>query len=172
MEQAYTFSIHIQENENNTEPFDITFPTYDNTTQITNNNMFVHQTININTHESNALFTTVQSSERFKFIMQEMLSMMIRRIDELNISNVSNVTNNENISEEQKTISLKDYRTRINSTREKEKHQTCAICLEELKPGRKWHSPKCGHYFHPKCLQTYLTKKCITPVCPVCRTSI
>lgn len=163
MEQGITFSIHIQETDSEIQPSDDIF-SHNDRTQITNNNMYVHQTININTHESTDVLRTLRSCERFKIIMQEMLSTMIRRIDELNALSDENTIDN--------TITLKDYRSKIRSSKETDKNQTCAICLEDLKPGRKWHSPKCGHYFHPKCLQKYLTKKCVAPTCPVCRTSV
>lgn len=168
MEQGYTFSIHIQENDNEIQPLNINFvhndsSTSDNNTQITNNNMYIHQTINMNTCDTTEIVRSLQSSERFKIIMQEMLSMMVRRIDELNSSNNEIIEN---------TITLEEYRSKIKSSKGTDKNRTCAICLEELNPGRKWHSPKCGHYFHPRCLQKYLTKKCSTPTCPVCRTSV
>lgn len=46
----------------------------------------------------------------------------------------------------------------------------CAVCLENFKGGEKCRSlPSCGHYFHAQCIETWLLK---TPICPICRASI
>lgn len=46
----------------------------------------------------------------------------------------------------------------------------CAVCLESFKGGEKCRSlPDCGHYFHAQCIDSWLLK---TPICPICRASI
>ncbi|KAM1080804.1 hypothetical protein EV1_015329 [Malus domestica] len=44
----------------------------------------------------------------------------------------------------------------------------CAVCLESFKGGEKCRLlPNCRHSFHAQCIDSWLLK---TPVCPVCRT--
>ncbi|PQQ02914.1 hypothetical protein Pyn_11804 [Prunus yedoensis var. nudiflora] len=44
----------------------------------------------------------------------------------------------------------------------------CAICLENFKAGERCRQlPNCRHSFHAQCIDSWLLK---TPVCPVCRT--
>ncbi|TQD96858.1 hypothetical protein C1H46_017590 [Malus baccata] len=44
----------------------------------------------------------------------------------------------------------------------------CAVCLESFKGGEKCRLlPNCKHSFHAQCIDSWLLK---TPVCPVCRT--
>ncbi|KAL6182411.1 PREDICTED: putative RING-H2 finger protein ATL61-like [Fragaria vesca subsp. vesca] len=46
----------------------------------------------------------------------------------------------------------------------------CAVCLEDLKTGEKCRLlPNCGHSFHAQCIDSWLLK---TPVCPVCRSCV
>lgn len=43
----------------------------------------------------------------------------------------------------------------------------CAVCLETFKAGDKCRLlPNCGHSFHVHCIDSWLLK---TPVCPICR---
>lgn len=45
----------------------------------------------------------------------------------------------------------------------------CAVCLENFKAGDKCRLlPNCGHSFHAQCVDSWLLK---TPICPICRTS-
>ncbi|XP_021649041.2 RING-H2 finger protein ATL74-like [Hevea brasiliensis] len=45
----------------------------------------------------------------------------------------------------------------------------CAVCLENFKVGEKcWLLPICKHSFHAYCVDEWLMK---TPICPICRTS-
>ncbi|KAF8364735.1 hypothetical protein HHK36_015136 [Tetracentron sinense] len=45
----------------------------------------------------------------------------------------------------------------------------CAVCLENFKMGDKCRLlPLCNHSFHTKCIDLWLLK---TPICPICRTS-
>ncbi|OWM65388.1 putative RING-H2 finger protein ATL50 [Punica granatum] len=46
----------------------------------------------------------------------------------------------------------------------------CAVCLESFKGSEKCRLlPDCGHYFHAQCIDSWLLK---TPICPICRASI
>ncbi|PIA62062.1 hypothetical protein AQUCO_00200205v1 [Aquilegia coerulea] len=45
----------------------------------------------------------------------------------------------------------------------------CAVCLENLKVGDRCRLlPRCKHSFHSQCIDSWLLK---TPICPICRTS-
>ncbi|KAL7600410.1 RING-H2 finger protein ATL56 [Lactuca sativa] len=51
-----------------------------------------------------------------------------------------------------------------------EKGVECAVCLEGFKPGDKCRLlPNCRHTFHANCIDSWLIK---TAVCPVCRTCV
>ncbi|GFY88563.1 hypothetical protein Acr_06g0005030 [Actinidia rufa] len=44
----------------------------------------------------------------------------------------------------------------------------CAVCLEGFKVGDKCRLlPNCKHSFHAQCIDSWLVK---TPICPICRT--
>lgn len=44
----------------------------------------------------------------------------------------------------------------------------CAVCLENFKNGEKCRLlPNCNHSFHAQCIDSWLLK---TPICPICRT--
>ncbi|KAK7819025.1 ring-h2 finger protein atl74 [Quercus suber] len=46
----------------------------------------------------------------------------------------------------------------------------CAVCLENFKMGEKCRLlPNCRHSFHVQCIDSWLLK---TPICPICRTCI
>lgn len=46
----------------------------------------------------------------------------------------------------------------------------CAVCLENFKMGDKCRLlPNCRHSFHVRCIDSWLLK---TPVCPLCRTCV
>lgn len=46
----------------------------------------------------------------------------------------------------------------------------CAVCMESVEVGEKCRFlPNCGHYFHVACIDSWLLKN---PVCPVCRACI
>lgn len=46
----------------------------------------------------------------------------------------------------------------------------CAVCLENFKMGEKCRLlPNCRHSFHVHCIDSWLLK---TPICPICRTCI
>lgn len=44
----------------------------------------------------------------------------------------------------------------------------CAVCLENFKKGDNCRLlPNCNHFFHSQCIDSWLLK---TPICPICRT--
>lgn len=46
----------------------------------------------------------------------------------------------------------------------------CVVCLENFRAGEKCRLlPKCSHSFHIECIDSWLLK---TPICPICRTSV
>jgi len=48
--------------------------------------------------------------------------------------------------------------------------ETCPICCEDYKIGDEIVSlPKCSHAFHPECVEVWLMK---TPLCPLCRKNV
>jgi hypothetical protein len=48
--------------------------------------------------------------------------------------------------------------------------EECLICMDKYKIGEfKRLLPKCSHYFHKKCIDKWLKKKC---TCPVCRCNL
>ncbi|EXB87866.1 RING-H2 finger protein ATL80 [Morus notabilis] len=85
----------------------------------------------------------------------------------------NNNNNNNNIlgsnkrmsSEDLKMIPCFDY----NMSGEKESSFVdCAVCLENFKAGDKCRLlPSCNHSFHSQCIDSWLLR---TPVCPICRT--
>lgn len=59
-----------------------------------------------------------------------------------------------------------DYVAKDNST---SSPVDCAVCLENLTTGDKCRLlPVCKHSFHAQCVDTWLLK---TPICPICRSS-
>ncbi|GAV63020.1 zf-RING_2 domain-containing protein, partial [Cephalotus follicularis] len=46
----------------------------------------------------------------------------------------------------------------------------CAVCLENFKSGDKCRLlPNCNHSFHSRCIDSWLLK---TPICPICRSYV
>lgn len=49
------------------------------------------------------------------------------------------------------------------------KNNTCVVCIEDIPVGQKAKIMPCGHYFHDKCLLTWLETN---HVCPLCRAEL
>ncbi|GAB2228937.1 hypothetical protein Droror1_Dr00023071 [Drosera rotundifolia] len=51
-----------------------------------------------------------------------------------------------------------------------DQQQECAICLREFLSSEKVRLlPRCGHFFHPACVDSWLESH---PTCPVCRAGV
>ncbi|CAI9283876.1 unnamed protein product [Lactuca saligna] len=75
------------------------------------------------------------------------------------------IQRSSNMSEDDvKNLPWYDYQEDV------EKGVECAVCLEGFKPGDKCRLlPNCRHTFHANCIDSWLIK---TAVCPVCRTYV
>jgi hypothetical protein len=51
-------------------------------------------------------------------------------------------------------------------------NNTCSICLEEIKFGRRCAIYPCGHTFHASCSRKWLCKEALHPTCPLCRKDV
>ena len=51
-------------------------------------------------------------------------------------------------------------------------NNTCSICLEEIKFGRRCAIYPCGHVFHASCSRKWLCKEALHPTCPLCRKDV
>ena len=176
MEVGYTFSLTF-EDIGMSYPFGLGFLNRSQGEMIRSvetefRNLTNNQT-NINSLEAEERLSNL-STEGFKERLRELLEEFLSYV-QFRVSIIRNQVS------ESKTLSKKEYTECI--TRRKgsyklakslgcSKDRFCPICLEELKYNRIWHSPTCGHLFHPKCLQTYLTKMCIKPTCPICRENV
>ena len=84
--------------------------------------------------------------------------------------------NPQSASKPVKKLSVKQYRAsiarrKINAALRDEIDDNCPICLETFKLGRTVHITKCGHHYHPRCLQHNVCKSGSNK-CPICRTPI
>ena len=84
----------------------------------------------------------------------------------LGIAQRGNIIGNKIISSEDlKMIPCFDYMAGDKGTSPVD----CAVCLENFKNGDKCRLlPSCRHSFHSQCIDSWLLK---TPICPICRTS-
>ena len=51
-----------------------------------------------------------------------------------------------------------------------ENRPMCSVCLSEFEDGQTVKTLRCGHSFHPECIDTWLVNE--RAVCPVCRQGI
>jgi hypothetical protein len=79
-------------------------------------------------------------------------------INDPNMEDVKNVINSEELSQ----LPIKTY-----EEVDKEKHKTCAICLEDYDKESQLRILKCDHSFHKDCVDKWLTD--CDYKCPVCR---
>lgn len=177
MELGFSFSLSF-EDTNQTHPFGIAFINESQSEMVQAvetefHDMFMNQNIILNSQEGESQLSeraTQNFKERIRSLLDEFLSYVNFR--------VSVHVNRPNQSQ---CLSSKEYDEYIYRKKGSHKlakelgcinNRVCSICLDELNYKRVWHSPRCGHLFHPKCLQTYLKKKCVTPTCPVCRENV
>jgi len=50
--------------------------------------------------------------------------------------------------------------------------KTCVICQDEINIQCHCIILNCGHLFHKKCVELWLTKHCEKPICPMCRKDV
>merc|ERR1719330_203836 len=51
-----------------------------------------------------------------------------------------------------------------------DRYSSCSICLEEFENGEKLVKLPCSHYFHPDCINPWLTER--QPTCPLCKANV
>jgi len=67
-------------------------------------------------------------------------------------------------------IEQKEYQPSISTMLTESEAHTCPICFEDFKAGDKTVSlPKCNHTYHPECVNGWLLKN---PLCPMCRSNV
>lgn len=49
---------------------------------------------------------------------------------------------------------------------------TCAVCLDPVRPTRSATRTRCGHMLHRACMQRVLLSAATRPACPLCREPI
>jgi len=54
----------------------------------------------------------------------------------------------------------------------KDDEPCCPICMENIKTRCHCTVLPCGHVYHKKCAQKWLTEKCERPTCPMCRADV
>ena len=178
MEVGYNLQLNFVEN-NHPTPFSIEFlndlqPIMIRAIEYEYANI-ANTNINLNTTEGQHQLS-MRATRRFKEQVRSLLESFLENVD-FNVS--------VNVIDSQQTtriwrLSAHDYVNNVSKYMGSKKvlkelglsteiNPTCPICLDNLLYKRVWHSMRCKHLFHPKCLQHYLTKKCIQPKCPVCR---
>ncbi|KAK7243294.1 hypothetical protein RIF29_38087 [Crotalaria pallida] len=92
----------------------------------------------------------------------------------LNPTTLTNVDEDDNLSTGLPINIIKSYHTfhyskSIIAIRNREHDMTCSICISDYKESETLRMmPKCCHYFHRDCLDTWLKVK---GSCPICRYS-
>jgi len=177
MELGYSFTLSF-EDIGRTYPFGIGFLNRSQNEMVrsveTQFRNLTTNNVNLNTPEGEERLSTL-STETFKERLRELLEEFLSYVQfRVNIYTQQETPKNEYLSPKEYTASITRYKGSKNLAKSLDcsNDRVCPICLEDLQYKRVWHSPKCGHLFHPKCLQTYLTKKCIKPICPVCRVNV
>jgi len=49
---------------------------------------------------------------------------------------------------------------------------SCVVCLDDIQSNCKCTVLSCGHIYHTRCIETWLTETCTTPTCPSCRVDV
>jgi hypothetical protein len=71
-------------------------------------------------------------------------------------------------------LTIEEFNTYLEVVENIPDNEICCICQEEcnIQEEKIVKIKKCGHIGHQKCFREYFLKKCIKPVCPVCRTNL
>lgn len=177
MELGYSFTLSF-EDIGSTYPFGIGFLNRSQNEMVrsveTQFRNLTTNNINLNTPEGEERLSTL-STETFKERLRELLEEFLSYVQfRVNIYTQQQTPKHEYLSLKEYTDSITRYKgsKKLAELLDCSNDRVCPICLEDLQYKRVWHSPNCGHLFHPKCLQTYLRKKCIKPICPVCRVNV
>ncbi|KAH7857149.1 hypothetical protein Vadar_009625 [Vaccinium darrowii] len=90
-------------------------------------------------------------------------------INAANISVLSGSSRGPNMSADDiRKLPCFDYK--MGEERGQRSHMECAVCLESFKVGEMCRLlPNCQHSFHAQCIDSWLSK---TAICPVCRTGV
>ena len=84
-------------------------------------------------------------------------------------------TNNNNIIFKNKFDSVKDIIINVIKSvfQDNQEITMCSICLEDIELGEEISQIKeCGHFYHTKCLDTWIVKTSSNATCPLCREKI
>ena len=134
--------------------------------------------INLDTNEGQTQLST-RATQLFKERVRLLLERFLTNVDfnvSVNVMDTESTTRVVRLTAQEYTDSIKKYKGSQRVLNDlglpTDNNPTCPICLESLLYKRIWHGTRCGHLFHPRCLQHYLTKKCVQPKCPVCREMI
>ena len=114
-------------------------------------------------------------------VQDEINEDFLQKISEFRIrNNMLNVHYDEILNRENLNgpLTLDEYNNYIELINYNEEYDynliddECPICLETFVLNSELNRTSCNHHYHPKCLKNYLTKLCINPICPMCRTNI
>ncbi|OMO96370.1 Zinc finger, RING-type [Corchorus capsularis] len=85
------------------------------------------------------------------------------------IDRSNNSSNNISMSlDDLQKLPCYDYNAKDKGSNNKNSPVDCAVCLENFKMGEKCRLlPLCRHSFHAECVDSWLLKN---PICPICRT--
>ena len=114
-------------------------------------------------------------------IQEQINDDFLQKISEFRVRNellrehYDQILNEENLNGPLNIQEYNNYIKSINYTDSYDHNLTndeCPICLEKFILNSELHKTSCNHHYHPKCLKNYLTKLCLTPICPMCRKNI
>lgn len=68
-------------------------------------------------------------------------------------------------SEEELRNVINSYECQVFRPQEGEENPVCTVCMENIKSESMIKNLKCNHKFHPKCINEWLKRKLICPMC-------
>ena len=95
---------------------------------------------------------------------QELIESILRQLQELQGEARQHIPLGE---EDTKALPLRPF---IEMKRESRGKETCAICVDEFQEGDMTRVLPCNHYFHPHCIDPWLTSH--SSLCPLCKQSV